>query len=187
MPENSPFGDRNLPYFDNHYNSGVLIDNWRDNRIYEADGRAFTLAVDHTTGPSLSMYKSDFTDPGEPSVQPMMRRRGLGKELMFSNGNSMAFDGAPTSSQYGASQRHMIDTKYGKPASSRLKTDGSTESAELSTFAPTTSVGTTRNKADDNPYANFCSTKAIMDLTVACHQFQRQIGTNNDTHTTAAT
>ncbi|RNF09041.1 uncharacterized protein Tco025E_07135 [Trypanosoma conorhini] len=167
--------DRSLPSFDNHYSNGVLMENWQEGRIYDACGRKFTLAMDRPVGVSHSMYTTDYTNPGRTSPQPMMRRRGLGKELMFGEGKPATFDGVPTSTTYGETQRHLIHSKNGKPRRSPRQMDATFGESGWRTFSESSTVASNCPTADEDNFGRFSSTKAVMDLPVECYHFQRQM------------
>ncbi|ORC90435.1 uncharacterized protein TM35_000082330 [Trypanosoma theileri] len=175
MSKKPDIGDRSLPSFDNHYNNGVLIENWQESRIYDATGRLFTLAMDHQVGPSTSIYASDYVKPEASSNAPMMRRRGLGKELMFGTGKPTTFEGVPTSTTYGASQRTAITSNYKTSSCSPTKNKTSFDGIPQRTFSDQHSKGTANPTADDNIYGHFSTTKTMMDAPVECYQFQRNM------------
>ncbi|EAN83447.1 hypothetical protein, conserved [Trypanosoma cruzi] len=170
--------DRSPPFFDNHYGNGVLIENWQEGRIYDACGRKFTLAMDNSVGPKRSTYTSDYTNPGRTLLQPMMRRRGLGKALMFGEGNSTVFKSEPTSTTYGETQRHLIDSRYGTSHRAKDRLNNTMGGLSKQNFKGTTMPKTLKPTADEELYGNFSSTKAAMDLPIECFHFQRQMAYN---------
>ncbi|EAN81584.1 hypothetical protein C3747_19g300 [Trypanosoma cruzi] len=170
--------DRSLPFFDNHYGNGVLIENWQEGRIYDACGRKFTLAMDNSVGPKRSTYTSDYTNPERTLLQPMMRRRGLGKALMFGEGNSTVVKSEPTSTTYGETQRHLIDSRYGTSHRAKDRLNNTMGGLSRQNFKGTTMPKTLKPTADEEIYGNFSSTKAAMDLLIECFHFQRQMAYN---------
>ncbi|ESL09422.1 hypothetical protein TRSC58_02855 [Trypanosoma rangeli SC58] len=167
--------DRSLPSFDNHYNNGVLIDNWQEGRIYDESGRKFTLAMDHPVGPSCTVYKADYTNQGITSLQPMMRPRGLGKELIFGEGKTTTLEWIPTSTTYGETQQHFINSKYGTPHRSTGQLITTVGEIYGHTFSDSPKAAQRYSTADEDNYGRFNSTKTRMDIPVETYHFQRQM------------
>nr|CCC94108.1 unnamed protein product [Trypanosoma congolense IL3000] len=169
-------GKRTLPSFDNHYNSGVLVDNWFDTRINEAHG-SFTVAVDDQLPPSCSVYKEDFVGPGSTAIRPMMRNNGLGKELILGDGVHEFSGTTPTSSEYGATQRHLIDSKYGKSTLRRQEALGTAHGTSRIALTGSYSRSINQTTIDDRLIEQHMTTKKAMDIPIECYHVQRQMPT----------
>ncbi|KAH9578172.1 hypothetical protein LSM04_006817 [Trypanosoma melophagium] len=180
MPTKPDISDRGLPSFDNHYNNGVLIENWQESRIYDASGRLFTLAMEHPVGPSTSVYTNDYVKPEKTSNAPMMRRRGLEKELMFGSGKPTTFEGVPRSTTYGASQHPAITSNYRISNCLSKQKSATFDGTPRMTFSGQHYTGTVQPTADDNIRGHFSTTKTMMDIPVECYQFQRNMMYQSD-------
>ncbi|RNF03572.1 hypothetical protein TraAM80_05731 [Trypanosoma rangeli] len=170
--------DRSLPSFDNHYNNGVLIDNWQEGRIYDESGRKFTLAMDHPVGPPCTVYKADYSNQGRTSLQPMMRPRGLGKELILGEGKTTTLEWIPTSTTYGETQQHFINSKYGRSRRSTGQLNTTVREIYGHTFSDSPNASKQCSTADEDNYGRFNTTKTVMDIPVESYHFQRQMAQN---------
>ncbi|KAH8606210.1 hypothetical protein ERJ75_000031700 [Trypanosoma vivax] len=167
-------GKRELPSFDNHYGSGVLIDSWYDTRIYEAQG-GFTLAMDPPGRLPCSVYKDDYTDPGATAIQPMMRRRGLGKDLMFGTGMGAGFGGEPTSLEYGATQRQLIDARHPRRALRAHEHNDTISGNPRYGLSSHNTIPMQHPTAHEEMENRFATSKQVMDTSVEHYHFQRQM------------
>ncbi|SCU67835.1 uncharacterized protein TEOVI_000048000 [Trypanosoma equiperdum] len=177
-------GDKRvLPCFDNHYNSGVLVDNWFDARINEAHGK-FTIAVDGQSPLPSSVYKADYSTPCVTAVRPMLRQRGLGKSLIFGSGLPTVDEVVATSKDYGATQRYLIDSRYGKPKH-HCKPLNTLSGVDRFALTGKLSKPVNQPTVDDAMVDRFRTTKSAMDVTILNHHVQRQLsaGRNCGTRT----